>query len=127
MPRYDPTYSPPAPILKVTVSNPHKPEVEGIEEEALIDSGAFMTAIPKDFVKKLKILPAGEVEGVKGHKGKGQNHLIYFVDVSFNGYSFYTEVMAVKRKNVLIGRDILNQLKLILDGKNLNFDILDPP
>jgi len=126
MPKYDTTYLPPAPILEVTVSNPHKPEVEGIPKEALIDSGAFMTAVPEDFVDKLKILPARKIKGVKGYKGKGQSHSTYFVDVSFNGYAFYTEVMAVKRKNVLIGRDILNQLKLILDGKNLNFDILDP-
>jgi len=125
MPRYDATYSPPAPILKVKVSNPHKPEVRMVEKEALIDSGAFMTAIPEDLVGQLRILPAGEIS-TKGYKEGEQTHRTYFVDVSFNSYSFYREVMAVKRKNVLIGRDILNQLKLILNGKNLNFDILDP-
>lgn len=126
MPEYDTTtYKPPAPILEVIVSNPHKPEVEGIPKEALIDSGAFMTAIPEDFVGELEIFPASEVS-TKGYKEEEQTHLTYFVDVSFNGYSFYTEVLAVKRKNVLLGRDILNQLKVILDGKNLNFDIVDP-
>jgi len=126
MPQYNTTVAPPAPILDVKVSNPHQPEVEGIDKEALIDSGAFMTAIPEDFVDKLDILPSREIDGVKAYKGKGQKHYAYFVNVSFGEYSFYTEVLAVKRKNVLIGRDILNQLKLILDGKNLNFDILDP-
>lgn len=125
MPRYDTTILPPAPILKVKVSNPYNPGVRGIEKEGLIDSGAFMTAIPEDFVGKLKILPARKIP-TKGYKEGEQTHFTYFVDVSFDGYSFYTEVIAVKRKNVLIGRDILNQLKLILDGKNLNFDILDP-
>lgn len=125
MPGYDQTYLPPAPILEVTVSNPHKPEVEGIPKEAKIDSGADMTAIPEDFVDRLGILPAGETS-MKGYKGGEQTHRTYYVDVSFNGYSFYVQVVAVKRKNVLIGRNILNQLKLILDGKNLNFDILDP-
>jgi len=126
MPEYDTSYEPPAPILTVVVSNPHISEVESIEEEALIDSGSFMTAIPEDFVGELEILPAGEVS-TKGYKEGEQTHRTYFVDVRFNGYAFpYTEVLAVKRKNVLIGRDILNQLKVILDGKNLNFDILDP-
>ena len=125
MPEYDITISPPAPILKVTISNPHKPEIEGIEKEALIDSGAFMTAIPEDFVNELGLLPAGETS-TKGYKERKQTHRTYFVDVSFDGYSFYTEVIAVKRKNVLLGRDVLNHLKLSLDGKNLNFDILDP-
>jgi predicted aspartyl protease len=126
MTEYNTTHQPPAPILEVTVSNPYNPEVDGIPKEALIDSGAFMTAIPEDFIDKLRIFPAGEVS-TRGYKEGEQTHRTYFVDVSFNGFSFpNTEVMAVKRKNVLIGRDILNQLKLILDGKNLNFDILDP-
>lgn len=125
MPRYDPTYSPPAPILEVTVSNPHKPEVGRIPKDAKIDSGADMTAIPEDFVNALGLLPVREIP-TKGYKKGEQKHHTYFVCVTFDGYSFYTEVMAIERTNVLIGRDILNQLKLILDGKNLNFDILDP-
>lgn len=126
MPRYDQNYSPPAPILEVTVSNPHNPEVEGIPKEAKIDSGADMTAIPEDFVNALGLLPAGETS-MKGYKEGEQIHSTYYVDVSLNGYSFpYTKVVAIKRENVLLGRDILNQLKLILDGKNLNFDIMDP-
>lgn len=125
MPRYDPTYSPPAPILEVTVSNPHNPQVQGIPKEAKIDSGADMTAIPEDLVNALGLIPAREIP-TKGYKKGEQTHHTYFVDVSLDGHSFYTEVMAVERTNVLIGRDILNQLKLILDGKNLNFDIMDP-
>lgn len=36
------------------------------------------------------------------------------------------EVIDVKRKDVLLGRDVLNKLKLLLDEKKLEFEILDP-
>jgi hypothetical protein len=36
------------------------------------------------------------------------------------------EVISAKRQDALLGRDILNQLKTTLDGKTMNFEILDP-
>lgn len=126
MTRYDTSVVPPAPILKVNVSNPDNPTVSGISDaQALIDSGAFMSAIPNEWVNRLRLLPFGD-QDTHGYKEGLQKHLTYFVEVAFNGLSFCVEVLAVNRKNMLLGRDVLNRLKLMLDGKNLNFDILDP-
>lgn len=117
---------PAAPILrKITIKNPEVPKKTD-DLEALIDSGAFKTAIPENLIEKLQLVPVREID-VGGYKEGKQKHWTYFVDVEFKGYSFpYTEVLAVKRKNVLLGRDILNQTILLLDGKKLCYDITDP-
>ena len=117
---------PAAPILrKITIKNPQVPKKTD-DQEALIDSGAFKTVIPEILIEELQLVPAREIE-VEGYKEGKQKHWTYFVDVEFKGYSFpYTEVLAVKRKNVLLGRDILNQTILVLNGKKLSYDITDP-
>ena len=117
---------PAAPILKkITIKNPYMPD-KNDDQKALIDSGASRTVIPEYLINKLNLVPAGEVD-VEGYKEGKEKHLTYFVDVEFKGFNFsYTEVIAVKRKNVLLGRDILNQTILLLDGKKLSYDITDP-
>lgn len=127
MDSYDSSIDPPAPILDVTVSNPHNSTVGVIEEKALIDSGAFKTVIPEECVSRLRLVPVRPFspEGYKIQKKK-QEHYSYIVKISFKGLTFVIEALAVNRKSVLVGRDILNDLKLILDGKNLNFEIIDP-
>lgn len=124
---YDSSFKPPAPTLDVTVSNPHKPTVRAIPDKALIDSGAFKTVIPEKWVSRLGLLPL-RTYSPRGYKieEKKQEHYMYLVKVAFKQFSFDVEVLAVKRKNVLIGRDILNKLKLLLDGKNLQFEVTDP-
>jgi len=117
---------PAAPELgKITIKNPQLSEKTD-DLKALIDSGASRTVIPENLIKTLNLVPVREID-VEGYKKGKQKHTTYFVDVEFKGYSFpLTEVIAVNRKNVLLGRDILNQTILVLDGKKLSYDITDP-
>lgn len=124
MDKYNTSEEPPAPFVKVKIANPQTGKYE--EEVGKIDTGAYKTAFPEKWVTKLNLVPVSE-ERMKGYKKGEQKHNTYFVNVTLKGYNFpYTEAVAIDRKNILIGRDILNQLKLILDGKNLKFEILDP-
>lgn len=122
---YDSGYDPPAPILDVTCSNPFDSTVTSIDGKALIDSGAFKTVIPEDWVARLGLTPVRELE-TRGYKDEAQKHLAYFVKIAFKEHHFNIEVLAVKRENILLGRDILNKLRLLLDGKSLNFEVTDP-
>lgn len=117
---------PPAPMLLVKVSNPIVPN-KSTERKALIDSGASRTAIPDELIEELELVQVREIP-VGGYKEEGeQKHNTFFVDVEFDGYSFpFVEAVGVKRSNVLLGRDVLNQIKLVLDGKNLSFEFSDP-
>jgi len=115
-----------APVLReITIKNPHVSN-KNADLEALIDSGASRTVIPENLIEKLQLVPVRLID-VEGYKKGKQEHSTYFVDVEFKGYSFpLTEVIAVNRKNVLLGRDILNKTILVLDGKKLSYDITDP-
>jgi predicted aspartyl protease len=126
MEKYDSSEQPPAPYLAIKVVNPQTGDFA--EERGKIDTGAFRTAIPEYLVDKLHLIPTSEEE-TKGYKEEihQQKHYTYFVNIAFKDEIFdFVEVLAVRRPNVLIGRDILNRLKLILDGKNLSFEIVDP-
>lgn len=124
---YASEYNPPAPIVDIIVSNPYNPTVSPVEDRGLIDSGAFKTVIPEEWVDRLGLLPVRTCSP-QGYKieEKKQEHKVYIARVTLKQYSFDVEVIAARREYGLIGRDILNQLRLILDGKSLSFDITDP-
>ncbi|MEM2122275.1 MAG: hypothetical protein QXE79_01430 [Candidatus Bathyarchaeia archaeon] len=66
------------------------------------------------------IIPAGRVH-ISSSKGEEAVEYTYFVDLSLSGFEFHMiEVIGARR------RDILNALKLTLDGKALNLGISDP-
>jgi predicted aspartyl protease len=117
--------SPPAPVADCKVQNP----ISGAAKErqkAKLDTGASRTLIPEAWVKDLDLMPVDECI-LYDYKGSGQVHQTYFVDIALNGNSFeWFEVVSAARTNVLVGRDLLNGLKLILDGKNLCFELTDP-
>lgn len=124
MERYDEKqFDPPAPIVMVKVSNPYAKVSK--KSKGKIDTGAFKTAIPEGWVEELGLIQAGETD-VSGYDGKIDRKWTYYANISFKECNFYTEVIPANRKNVLIGRDVLNQLKVLLDGKNLNLEITDP-
>jgi len=52
---------------------------------------------------------------------------LYYIAMEIAGYNIpLVEVTAVQRSDVLLGRDVLNQFILTLDGKALTFDLRDP-
>lgn len=49
------------------------------------------------------------------------------MNLSIDNLSFsMIEVVAARRSDMLLGRDVLNHLKMVLDGKGLSFDLIDP-
>jgi predicted aspartyl protease len=93
---------------------------------AKLDSGADATAIPERVVKELRLVPTGE-QTFRGWDGKRSKRPTYVIDLSLNGMKFdWIEVTSAKRADLLVGRDILNRLRLVLDGKNQSFEVEDP-
>lgn len=51
----------------------------------------------------------------------------YFVNIYLDGFEYkMVEVIHAQRRDALLGRDVLNRLKTVLDGKALSFSLLDP-
>ena len=116
--------APPAPFMDAEIRNP----VLMISErmKAKLDTGAALTTIPSELVERLQLQPVGE-RTFRGYDGQPTTREIFFVNMDLNGNKFEM-VMATSasRNNILIGRNILNQLEIELHGKDLAFEVRDP-
>jgi len=121
---YDTSYEIAALMVDVQVSNPESGQKFIIR--AKIDTGADLTDIPEALQERLDLLPFSE-EPIRYADGRVEWKTTFLTNFSFDGFDFESvEVTSGNRNYVLIGRNILNKLKLICDGKTLTFTILDP-
>jgi len=124
MDKYDIAYNPPAPIVEVKISKPFSTEFMTLKGK--IDSGADKSVIP-DGLREVMSLKPGKEMPLKGYDGRTTWKPTYYVTVLLKGFQFdFVDVLSSERKEMLIGRDIINNLKLLLDGKNKYFEITDP-
>ncbi|MBS7648071.1 retroviral-like aspartic protease family protein [Candidatus Bathyarchaeota archaeon] len=122
--KYSFNYNPPAPSLKVRLTNPTS--THSIELEAKLDTGADITVLPQHAISELRLIPAGRLS-VTSFDGREERKYTYFVNLQFNSFKFpMIEAISAKRRDALLGRDVLNLIKIILDGKTLSFELLDP-
>ncbi len=98
--------------------------------KALIDTGANLCAIVPGLAQRLNLLPHARVAvmGI-GEKKANPRHAYYvgfnlFGTESFDVYATEFEINFGNGVNALIGRDLLNRLKLFCyDGKNDSFTL----
>jgi predicted aspartyl protease len=122
--KYSFEYFPPAPSLRVKFTRPFSNR--SLELQAKLDTGADMTVIPQHVIGELGLIPASRIS-VSSFDGREVWKYTYFVNLSFHNFEYeMVEVIDAKRKDALLGRDILNKLKTVLDGKTSNFHFLDP-
>ena len=99
MPAYDTSFHPPAPVVDVTVAHP----VAGTRGRALrakLDCGADGTYAWRP---------------------------VFYVRMRVEAFDLaVVRCVAADRTTVLVGRNVLNRFILILNGKQLTFDLQDP-
>jgi bifunctional DNA-binding transcriptional regulator/antitoxin component of YhaV-PrlF toxin-antitoxin module len=123
MDRYDITYDPPAPIAEIKISKPFS--LTFVPLKGKIDSGADKSVIP-DALREIMDLKPGKEIIVKGYDGRTTSKPTYYITVLLKEFRFVIDVLSSDRKEMLIDRDIINNFKLLLDGKNKYFVIMDP-
>lgn len=116
----------PAPVLNIKLINP----ITGQELERLgkIDSGADLLVIPLDAIEKLKLEQRG-IEWVSAYDRDLPPREVpaYYVDIEIANFTFRNmRGIVALRDDVLIGRNVMNKLRITLDGKKLLFEISDP-
>ncbi|MDH7486302.1 MAG: hypothetical protein QHJ81_08475 [Anaerolineae bacterium] len=122
--RYDTTVDPPAAYVSVLITNPDTKTSASLP--AKIDSGAAMSVLPQTTIVELALEPMGDILA-SGYDRRVVLLPTYDVTFEVEGHIFQdVEVTVSPRKDVLLGRDILNHFILTLDGKNLSFDLRDP-
>ncbi len=101
-------------------------------EDAIIDTGSSVTIIPPEIADYLEFEPDKENPSMKIVTGSGILEIprkiattmkindLVFTDFPVGVHELPKEV----ETKVLIGMDIINQIKLIVNGKNREFEII---
>lgn len=116
MARYDTGFRPPAPVADVILIHP----VTKVNTEQLIgkiDSGAGITVIPHFVVNSLNLKPKGQT-WTRGYDGIYIPKKVYYVALSLEReFLPSVRVISVNRRNVLLGRNVINRFNINLNGK----------
>lgn len=121
---YEKAEDPPAPFISVRLSHDVHDE-RTVEINAKLDTGADITAIPSDIVEQLNLRHSGEMafEDFDGHLFHKD---IYAIRIKLpTGQHGRINVLTIPSDHVLLGRDVINQFRLLLDGPALTLEILE--
>jgi predicted aspartyl protease len=116
MPEYDAeNFEPPAPVAYVTLRNP----VTGVllsDVPMLIDTGADATLVPVSAVEALKIAIEDSDTEVQVFDGDIKRLKIAKLELYFLDKKFAGEYLLIDRPIGILGRNILNNLRMVFDG-----------
>lgn len=125
MPAYDPNlFDPPAPLARVTlraIQNGHTVT----DVPMLIDSGSDLTLVPEPSVTELgvELVSSQQVE-LKGFDEEVSIANSVEIDLAFLGLVFRGRLPVINSPIGILGRNVLNRFKILLDGPRLNWDEL---
>lgn len=122
MPAYDDRrFEPPAPVALVGLRPPDRGE--GLDDvPLLIDSGADATLLPRPAVASLGLEGAGERYQLVGFDGTLSESEAVRADLVFLGRRFRGLYLLVDGPIGVLGRDVLNHLRIMLDGPARSWD-----
>ena len=110
---YSNHYDPPAPVLRSLVSVPEG--VTAVEVVALCDTGADITVVPADVIATLGLAEVDEIQ-VEPYEGEPVTKSVYAAVVQLPGLdSQIARVIPVDSREAILGRDLLNSLRLEMD------------
>ena len=122
---YSEEYDPPMPVMDVGVSLPKQDAVE-VTTTALLDSGSDGTLISIDLSESIGAKPVGPAR-VHGLWGGSQLANMYIVKLYIGPHQLYAIRVAGVASNseCLIGRNVLNQLVVTLNGHASVVEIME--
>lgn len=112
---YDATYDPPIPVCGVNLIAPSTGQ--SIELTAIVDTGADGTIVPLHYLQELGARRAFET-GLSSQWGERRSVFLYLVDLQI-GELILPGIYVVGDElgqEVVLGRNVLNRLRLLLDG-----------
>jgi len=120
---YNQQLTPPAPFVHVTVRPPER-GIAVSDLPALLDTAADITVIPARIAEELQLIPLDEVP-IGGFDGRVSWVSTFLVQLALRqSTSKFIRVVASRDEPyVLLGRDVLNDYRAILDGPLLRLEI----
>ncbi len=112
---YDDAYTPPAPSCTVTLIAPASKQ--RLTVNVFIDTGADASIIPLHYLQEIGARRVSET-GLRSQWGERRRVFLYLIDiqiadVTLNGLYVVADEIG---DECILGRDALNQLRLLLDG-----------
>jgi predicted aspartyl protease len=119
------SYHPPIPTLQITLGYPDESLKLG-PFVAIIDTGADGTMIPQPYIDALDA-PFIDDARIRSHWGEWRNVQIFAIDLGVG--SLRLPAIEVTGDDVgteiILGRNVLNKLRLLLDGRSEQVNLLD--
>jgi predicted aspartyl protease len=114
--QYNTDYFPPAPFVDVTFISAAEMFRVG-PFPAFVDSGADGTIVPQQYLDAIHAPPTVEMR-LRSQWGEQRRVMLYLVDVRIGDINLPgIEVVGDELSNdIILGRDVLNRLRLRLDG-----------
>jgi len=121
---YDRDEFPPCPCINVSIESLFGTSISGVK--AILDTGASRTVVPTDILDILNLtsFPARRIR-VRDYNNCETWRYIYYVNILHPEFTYRgIEVIGIDSgTTMLIGRDIINQWRLLLDGPRQIFNI----
>lgn len=122
---YSSKFYPPAPVCQVRLAFPDQsPRIGPLA--ALMDTGADGTFVPTDYLEQLQV-PVEYMTNVRAHVGRGRyQRSVHIIDLVFSDTLRLPEIEVVSDDwgdQIILGRNVLNKLKIMLDGPKLFISI----
>lgn len=120
---YSKSVDPPAPFVHVAIGSPGLKKTAA-DVPALLDCAADRTVIPSSVVEQLGLVQIDEVS-IMGFSGHVVVSPTYLAELTIRQLPAVTvEVIADSDEPyVILGRDVLNSFRVLLDGPNLVVEI----
>jgi len=127
MPAYDDSrFTPPAPVARVSVRNLDNGESVA-DVLMLIDSGADASLLPRSAVATLGIVGTGERYQLVAFDGTITESEAVRADLVFLNRRFRGRFLLIDAETGVAGRDVLNHIRMLLDGPALSWEEWAPP
>lgn len=125
--RYVDRVKPPAPFVNLSL----RCVASGIQvdgQPALIDPAADRTVIPGATVRALGLVEDGRLQ-FQGFAGEVVELPVFLVEIRLHDFSptLIRAALGEHEPHILLGRDVLNAFRILLDGPNQLLEIAAPP
>lgn len=113
---YSSRYQPPCPVVEVVLSNSEE-GVRTAEMNALLDTGSDGSLVPLAYLQQI-LAPALVDAHIRSHWGEDRAVQLFLVDIELGDLRLPGVLVVGDEQGdeIVLGRNILNKLRLVLDG-----------
>jgi predicted aspartyl protease len=115
-------YHPPAPIASIKIQGRNEPSKIVDTALSLIDTGADTTLLPRWAIEQLGITTISTNMKLQWYDGSVRSVETVEASVYFLGGRFDGAYPIIDQPHGIIGRDLMNYFKILLDGPNKSWE-----